>query len=910
MLLLRFTVRHFVRHWRVNLVVLLSLLLATTLMAGLPLYSTAIAGKSLRLVLAEAPAGVRNLRVTGPASSLTAALLGDLQESLGSLFEERIEIRESGENQSLRGADFYVNPAGEQVPVYEEAWFRFWAFNTLESNVDIVEGEWPVYVSPPPNQLFQVQEVAIGQLAAEGAGLALGDLLYSEDRSLRLMIAAIVVPSDPKAEVWQGDLTLFEVERIERGNRPDKLTIPLLVPNDTMQQAVPGFQRYWRVLLDTTAINVDSAAQVRDDLRLLETRWRSVGIETGLVTLIDDFFVDLATAQVSVFLLTVQSMLFVLYTVAVIGSFWLDQSRRELATLVDRGFTGGQITRVFALQGLFLALVVAVPLGPPLARLLLGWWSGSSLPAGLPRLSWNLALLAALFAWLALVLPIALATRRRGSGHSVLAWQQQLTRPGQRTGWQRFYLDFFLLALGALVYWQLADSGSFARRLAGGNPAGVADPLLLLGPSLLLIAIALVFLRVFPYLLRLAAVLGRRRRDLILPFGLTRLARDPAGPSRVVLLISLAAALTFFAATFAHTLSVRQAQMAQYLSGADLVVSYPVRQPERLEALLALPGVQAGSGVYRNERTRYGDQLARQLTLLAVDPETLAEVTAYPPGLTRLSVADVLTALVPGPTGRVPAVFSTEAYPLDKEIGDVVPYVVGNRRVLFEVRGIIVNFPAVQQPYMLTNLALLQEAVDLEAQTAPFDGRREAWLVLAPAGYDEVVFQVQQQGLGRISGDAQATLGRMQANLAAAETVGAFNLNAIALAVLSVVVFLIVHYFSARQRLLEFGVLRSAGLSARQLLALLSLEGVILMALGLAAATAIGYRLAVLMRPFFSDALAEAVAGGALYAVLIDWPTMIALYAALVGFYVLALLLSSLALMRAGIHRVMRLGDE
>ena len=80
--------------------------------------------------------------------------------------------------------------------------------------------------------------------------------------------------------------------------------------------------------------------------------------------------------------------------------------------------------------------------------------------------------------------------------------------------------------------------------------------------------------------------------------------------------------------------------------------------------------------------------------------------------------------------------------------------------------------------------------------------------------------------------------------------------------------------------------------------------------LGLAAGTAIGYGLAVLMRPFFSDALAEAVAGGALYAVLIDWPTMIALYAALVGFYVLALLLSSLALMRAGIHRVMRLGDE
>jgi hypothetical protein len=100
------------------------------------------------------------------------------------------------------------------------------------------------------------------------------------------------------------------------------------------------------------------------------------------------------------------------------------------------------------------------------------------------------------------------------------------------------------------------------------------------------------------------------------------------------------------------------------------------------------------------------------------------------------------------------------------------------------------------------------------------------------------------------------------------------------------------------------------GLSARQLLTLLATEGFLVILLGLAAGTAIGYGLAHVMVPFLSRALSSSLAGVTIGQILIDWSTVARLYGLLVGFYALAILLLLLALMRVGIHRVLQIGDE
>jgi putative ABC transport system permease protein len=441
-----------------------------------------------------------------------------------------------------------------------------------------------------------------------------------------------------------------------------------------------------------------------------------------------------------------------------------------------------------------------------------------------------------------------------------------------------------------------------------------SDPLLLLGPSLLLIAVALIFLRIFPHLLRLASWWANRVRGLILPFGLAKLSRDPVGPSRVVLLISLAAGLTLFASLFDHSLAVRQSQIAHYNTGADVRVRLPIDAGSaEFETVAHFAGVQSASPVYYNGRSRLSTNLGQQVEMLAVDPATLPQVSRYAPFISGVTLADVMPAVQGiGADGAIPAVFSADAPPSNKEIGDHIQYVVGTHRVTFEVRGIIANFPLLSDRFFITNLAAVEQAVNLTTLSEPWVGQREVWLAVEPGQTEAVVDQIANGGPfgSRVLADTASTEALLRSNLVAQETLGAFELNAITLVALSVVVFLLVHFFAARQRLYEFSLLRATGMATRQLLGLLTLEGVIMMALGLLAGSGIGAGLALIMRPFLSRVLSAAVGGDAIQQILVNWSEVFSLYGLLVGFYGVALLLLLFFLMRAGIHRALRIGEE
>jgi hypothetical protein len=80
----------------------------------------------------------------------------------------------------------------------------------------------------------------------------------------------------------------------------------------------------------------------------------------------------------------------------------------------------------------------------------------------------------------------------------------------------------------------------------------------------LLVALAMVCLRIWPPLLRLAAKLFQYLRGLVLPLSLLRMARDPLPPSRVVLLVSLTAGLVLFARAFRDSLAYRQEALARH----------------------------------------------------------------------------------------------------------------------------------------------------------------------------------------------------------------------------------------------------------------------------------------------------------------------------------------------------------
>jgi hypothetical protein len=562
------TFRHLRRHWQIHAAVMVCLTLASALLVSLSGYSAATAARELSQTLALAPPAQRNLLITGSRHTFSEKLYEGLEDRLGEVLKERMVIRH------VTLPEVVTQPATETTGQTREiALAEVYSFSHLPDHVRLVEGHMPVQVNlneargswrPPPI------EAVIGARAAEQSGYTIGDRVEASKGYHRLDIVGIIEPLDPQADVWGEDLRAFEVDFASAVDLdptdPDAgpIPLPLIIAPASMRSVYPDVpifvhQVVWRVTLNHHLITVDQAGPLCSDLINFQTQSGTVGARTstGLIQLLGNYLARLSRVRMVLLLFTAQSIFFVLYTLTTLTSAVLDRSRVELATLSARGASVWQITGLFGLQNLLLALPAGLILGPALAQVLVhlrGWGTsiGAVTTIRMSPQAWLLSGLSAGLGWLALVLPVFMIARRSVSGS-----QDERARPAQLSAAHRRYLDLYLLAFGGLLYWQLNRSGSFVMRAVASRRLGdtpLADPLLLIGPSLLLIGAAMVFLRFVPFLLRLVAQLSQRLRGLVLPLGLSHLARDPLQSSRLVLLVSLTAGLLLFTRTFGAAL--------------------------------------------------------------------------------------------------------------------------------------------------------------------------------------------------------------------------------------------------------------------------------------------------------------------------------------------------------------------
>jgi len=565
--MINLTLRHLRRHWQLNVAVLLCLTLASALAASLSSYAASIAAQELSRTLDEASPSQRSILITGTLYTFSEELYGALQEKLGDVLKDRMVIRHA-----TLSADpqISIEGIGHKRTV---TLLNVYSFDKLIGNVRVVEGRLPnqvrLFEDPEPWRPPPIEAV-IGVRAAEQSGYGVGDRLTAGGTYQRLDIVGIVEPLDPRADMWGEDLSAFATITNSRDLDTDPITLPLIIDAYSMQSYYPNRPIFphevsWRITLNPHLISADKAEALHSNLINFQTQSATVRAttSTGLVRILADYLTRLSRLRMAFLLLTVQTLFFVLYTLTMFASFVVDRSQVELATLSGRGASAWQITRVFALENLILASM-AVILCPALALGAIRLWaesSGEVAPIALPGEAWVLSGVVAVLGWLALVLPVFLAARR-----NILGSHRLYARPTQQSAAQKRYFDLYLLAFGALLYWQLNQSGSLVMRYLGNTP--LADPVLLIGPSLLLIAVAMVFLRILPFLLWLVAWFFQHLRGVVLSQGLFRLARDPLQPSRVVLLVSLTAGLVLFTRTFGDSLAGSQEAMEHYLAGA------------------------------------------------------------------------------------------------------------------------------------------------------------------------------------------------------------------------------------------------------------------------------------------------------------------------------------------------------
>lgn len=648
--------------------VAVGVIFAAALAASVAIYSDAVRDLGLSHALRTQPAADLDIQVISSSQpvrrreyelrrTLTARLLRQYGAPV---------VRDT--SRAGQSATFFLTEPGD--PVTEDqnrprANLQF--VERLNDHTTLVEGRLPRPAPRPYDPTVRPEiEVLIGRPAADRLGVRTGQTFdlhpfwRPEVAPVRVTVAGVIEPNDPGAEYWLGR-NRFDLATTTWPTYwffTDEATLV-----DVLAAYLPDMDASYQTFayVDISRIDARNAARVESNLRAMAQLFRQdierTTVETKLPETIAGFRQRLFFTRLPLFALMLQVIGIVLYYLVMVATMLVERQAGEIALLKSRGAGTWQIMTVYAIEGGALSLL-GVALGPLLAAAVItllgptppfrGLSEGSLLAIHLSGQAFGLAFIGAMLALAALLWPAYRATRA-----TIVHYKQGMGRPPQQPAFLRYYLDLFLIAVAAFLFYELRQRGSLVTERLFGDLR--TDPLLLVSPALFMLMIALLFLRLFPLALRLVAWLVRGTNGTAVPLGLSRMVRAPVHYSRLILLLILASAVGVFAAGFRATLDRSYEDRIAYQAGSALRVE-GIRQPaavapDRLTATIAAAtGGANGTPVWRAQGSyEVAQYRTTDLTLLGVRPEEFARTSFWRDDFADGPLDDLLRPLRDGP---------------------------------------------------------------------------------------------------------------------------------------------------------------------------------------------------------------------------------------------------------------------
>jgi hypothetical protein len=747
-------------------------LLAATLLAAGPIYSSAVSLAGLHRVLADASVPSANIEVTmradaAEAAAIDATVTQALRDALGDL---PTRIHWSGQSNT------FALPGQDPDEVRDLAVLGF--ADGIEAHASLVGGAWPAGAAGD-----QPIDVALSEEAATEMRAAVGDELELTSRLDSTMVVTVRVAGiyhvdDPTDPFWWEDQQLLAGVSISDRYR----TIgPLLTTqaNAFTHAGTESVAFTWHAFPDFSQLGVDDTAALRARLRDLSPRLAAAlpeetpRVATQLGPILARSERSLLVSRTGVLLLIIQLAVLAAYAIVLTANLLVEHRRVHTALLRSRGAGTAQVAGLALTEGLMLAVPAAL-LGPWLAvgalSLLNVAGPLSSIGLGIVPVVSSDAYLAAGAAALGcvvlLVLPALTAAR------SFMAEQTGISRQETRTLGQRIGIDLALLAVTVIALWQLRLYGSPLTTSVRGTLG--LDPLLVAAPAIGLLAGGVLALRLLPLMAQLIERAVAHGRHLVGSMGARQLARRPLRYTRAALLLMLAISMGIFAVSYGSTWADSQQDQAAYQVGSDVRLE-PGRGPSAIppwgqaEAFGSVDGVTHAMPV-RRERVAV-TRAAGVGTLLGLEPGA-AEAIHFRPDQVAGSLAGVLAPLaaerpeatlieLPGRPARLRvsaeiAISSLVEQTFDPQTGETgvapVPLSVLDSRQLFgaslvlrDADGLLHRFSA--DPVALNPDGPEQVVIELRAADTLAAGAQDLQLHLrAPVSVVEAALQISVPG--------------------------------------------------------------------------------------------------------------------------------------------------------------------
>jgi ABC-type antimicrobial peptide transport system permease subunit len=804
-------------------------------------------------------------------------------------------------------------------------------------------------------------------------GVKLGDTISISYHALTFKVVGFWTPKNVSDPYWNGGGSEFDSEAPPCARNCPPTVLPVLFAQNTFfnlfgsnpassLQALYGISVHYiafttpsRITVGNTPATINAISTYRSTLNgALYGSFGVVSIAVG--TRLDSVLAgeqrQFGLLAQPLYIVIIQLVGLALLFVVAMASLLIENQAIDIATLRSRGASRAQLLLNYCLQGLVVAVAAGLA-GPFLAAglslLIVQFFvpsavavlhqqahsgGGSLAQLVAPDLVLVPALAGALLGLLALLAAAWLAGRR-----DVLALRRQTGRQEQAPVWQRAYLDLGLVVLAVAGYLELGEFGVLNVRQQLGRGPGGADPLELVAPALLLLAGALVALRLFPLATRAGAWLAQRGRGVISMLAFAELERTRGQFARPALLLTLAIGLAIFALTFQASLKSNSLAEAQFLVGCDqrvvlqdAVPGMPITAP--LEArIAATPGVEAITPVYRSVATNLSDNA--NVDLLAIDPTSFARVAYWRSDYASQPLSTLMAKMeskVRGPDAGdqshpiwalVDAQFAGQYALSPGVVFALAPNDSPFSVFYFVVGAVVAHYPTLGDTavngHVVFSLADYANALNGSQGRGYiyFNGPNEYWLRTIPgaaaASQRAAALTTNpnlwvQSVISLTTMEQQALDDPLSAGMA-----GLLEVGAISAALLALVGSMIQASSVARQRVMLFAILRTLGGRRQQLLGILLTQQAIVYGFGLVAGTLLGIVLSTATLPFltFSTAVLDAASQQLPPSLLaMDTRTIAGFYAAMLLTFAAALIIGTQAVLRGGLGQTLRIGED
>ncbi len=621
-------------------------LFATTTASGIPQYRRSLEIVSMRAVVEEigpinssvhintswVPLADEDRQLTD--ESVFSAIdthLGELVEGSGRLVKSRIHWWG------------WLETGLRTDSLASQSSFQY--IENIDDHVEYIEG------IAPTDSVTNVDgkpaiEVAIEHDRAKHLRISIGDVIDSQSVDggtglVRAIVTGTFTPTDPGERFWMELGEAYLSPSIEGREQP----LIMLPTSNSMftlvAEANAGLPASydWFFFIDQTLLADMSIAELEttfDDLAdQLENTVARPFVITELIPRVETMKQRALFGSIPLLLMTLLTLACVAFYLTMAAGLLGRKRINGYMMLRSRGFNVKQQLGIHAIGAAIVSIPAAIvaPLVSTLVIAVIGYLpaynsitNGSTMPVELYPTIWIWSFGGAIGTIL-----VVTAASSFWDEATLAASRSSDARPVSALWFQRYYIDALLVALSAIVWWEVGARNAIVVLERGGDFS--PDFSLLAAPVLIVMASSLVALRLFPIITRFLAEIGLKSNSLGLGLGLASVARRPFFHGWPMLAIILSISTGVVAGSVVSTLERSTNEQVLYSTGADIHVTTIGTTGqvahEQLEKVRDLETIDVVTPALRTVATVGTTSTGSQFNLLSIDPIDFQQVAWF-----------------------------------------------------------------------------------------------------------------------------------------------------------------------------------------------------------------------------------------------------------------------------------------